>query len=182
MIRVVDNVLPLLVARMASEITARSNTPSYGSKNVGGWKSREDLFAWKEATAIAELRYELVTKHLDGIMDGTRQLVGWAMINKNGSYHQRHHHGGKIVGIYYVAAGETAAPTVFELEDPKEHVQRGAPGFPGTVGAVGHSIKCERAIEAVPGRLVVFSPSIYHRVPIVHGEDPRITIAFEVRP
>jgi Putative 2OG-Fe(II) oxygenase len=176
MIRVVDNVLPLLVARMADEITARSNTPSYGSKNVGGWKSREDLFAWKEATAIAELRYELVTKHLDGIMDGTRQLVGWAMINKNGSYHQRHHHGGKIVGIYYVAAGETAAPTVFELEDPKEQTGR------GTVGVVGHSVKCERAIDAVPGRLVVFSPSIWHRVPKCNHEDPRITIAFEVRP
>lgn len=176
MIRVVDNVLPLLVARMADEITARSNTPSYGSKNVGGWKSREDLFLWKEATAIAELRYELVTKHLDGIMNGQRCLVGWAMINKNGSYHQRHHHGGKLVGIYYVAAGKTAAPTVFELEDPKEQTGR------GTVGVVGHSVKCERAIDAVPGRLVVFSPSIWHRVPRVPGEQPRITIAFEVRP
>ena len=177
MIRVIDDVLTDLAPRMADEIVARSNTPSYGSKNIGGWKSREDLFAWKEATAIAELRYELVEKYLDGLISsaGRHCLVGWAMINRNGSHHPTHVHSGKLVGIYYVAAGETAAPTVFEIADRKEQVRH------GTLGRVGHSIKCERAIEAMQGRLVTFPGSVPHRVPKTPGEQARITIAFEVR-
>lgn len=177
MLRVVDNVLPELAAQMAVEIEERAAGPSYGSRNVGGWKSREDLFEWRGALAIYALRSELVVHHLDRLVDGTRRLVGWAMINRGGSYHARHNHGGMLAGIYYVTTGETRAPTIFELAD--KGVSRSESGL--AIGPVGHSVKVERAIDPIPGRLVVFSPSIWHRVPKVPGEQPRITIAFEVR-
>jgi hypothetical protein len=125
---------------------------SVGSKNVGGWKSTDTLLTWPDE-AIGELHDTLAA------MVGGR-ITGWAMINRDGSYHQRHNHRSILSGVYYVDPGDPAilsSPTIFE-----------------TGGR-------EISVRPVPRRLVIFSSSIFHRVPPYHSTEPRISIAFDVR-
>ena len=134
-----------------------------GSLNVGGWKSGEDFFAWSDAP-VQELRKALV----EAIWG--RSMVGWAMVNRAGSQHPRHQHrAASLTGIYYVTVGNAAAktPTVFECPCDARML-RGTPRY-------------ELEVEPHPGRLVVFRGETWHRVPSCSGEEPRITVAFDVR-
>ncbi len=86
------------------------------------------------------------------------------MVNWHGSRHPRHvHQGAVLAGVYYVRTGDPGTPpTIFEPDG-----QRG-PGGP------------EIHVEPLAGRLVVFPANLYHRVPTYHGDEPRVTIAFDV--
>ncbi len=122
--------------------------------NVGGWKSGEDFFAWPDP-AVQDLRQVIVDQ-----VGGARPIVGWAMVNRAGSYHPRHQHRvALITGVYYVGAGspEAITPTVFECAG------------------------CDVAVDPVPGRLAIFPGEMWHSVPVYAGDLPRITIAFDVR-
>ncbi len=93
-----------------------------------------------------------------GSPGGRGVLSGWAMVNRSGAHHPRHvHHGATVVGVYYVDPGDADAPTIFEAADR------------------------EVAVAAAPGRLALFAGSTWHRVAAYAGEQPRITIAFDVR-
>jgi len=130
-----------------------------GSLNVGGWKSGEDFFAWRDAP-VQELRQAIVE------MVGAKSPVAWAMVNRSGSHHPRHQHRIAILsGVYYVAAGSQDAltPTVFECP------------------CDGRPKQQEMEVEPHPGRLVVCRGETWHRLPPYTGELPRVTIAFDVR-
>lgn len=150
---VFDGVAPHLCAALSTIILDRAakTRVSAGSRNVGGWKSTEHFFTWPDQ-AVQQLRHALI-----GILGAVP--VGWAMINRRGSFHGRHQHRiASVSGVYYVDPGEDpSSPTVCET--------------PGG----------EIAIEPHPGRLVVFSGMTWHSVPRYDGEKPRITIAFDVR-
>ena len=159
---VYDGVRPDLCAALREAILDRSGTSSrapgqgattFPSLNVGGWKSSDDLFSWPRP-AIHELRDVLRREYLSGA-----ELVGWAMVNRLGSHHPWHHHGGSVVsGIYYVDPGdESSAATTFEVADGEIEVEPG------------------------PGRLVLFPGDLWHHVGAYAGREPRITIAFDVR-
>jgi len=155
-----DHICPSLVPTIHDEIIAHSHGPSYGSKNVGGWKSTEDLFVWKDAPAIRELSRVLcgeIAEIRSLVVDRGLPFIGWAMVNRNGSYHRRHCHGGKLVGVYYVTPGDPPVPTIIET--------------PGG----------DMMVQPIPARLVMFPPGFWHQVPVYSGTEPRITIAFEVR-
>jgi Putative 2OG-Fe(II) oxygenase len=134
-----------------------------GSINVGGWKSGEDFFTWPDA-AVQELQQTIL-----GAI-GARSLVGWAMVNRSGSKHPRHQHRAAILtGIYYVTAGSPDAitPTVFECPCDER---------------LARSSACyELEVEPYPGRLVICRGETWHHVPSYLGDQPRITIAFDVR-
>jgi hypothetical protein len=163
-LRVRDQVCPALLPALHDEIIAHSHGPSYGSKNVGGWKSTEDLFVWQDAPALRELGRVLchdvpeIAELVLGPPHGRAlPMVGWAMVNRNGSFHRRHCHGGKLVGVYYVTSGDPAVPTIIET--------------PGG----------DMMVQPTPGRLAIFPPAFWHSVPVYEGQAPRITIAIEVR-
>jgi hypothetical protein len=129
-----------------------------GSLNIGGWKSGEDFFSWRDL-AVQELRQTIV----DQI--GAPSPVAWAMVNRAGSQHPRHQHRiASLSGIYYVTTGDEDAitPTVFEC--PCVASQR-----------------YDLEIEPDPGRLVLCQGQMWHRVPRYDGRAPRITIVFDVR-
>lgn len=135
---------------------AKLHPQSIGSNNRGGWKSDSDVFTWGgDFTLLANaIRAELARIELP------TQLRGWAMINRRGSFHARHTHGGvKATGVFYVTPGDPATPTILEL--------------PGNISG-------EYPIEPIPGRLAIFGPMIWHYTRPYHGEIPRITIAFDV--
>jgi len=74
----------------------------------------------------------------------------WTLVNRNGSYHERHLHDAAWSAIYYVTSGSGA--TIFD---------DGARIVP----------------EA--GLLVMFRGHLYHRTEPADGPMPRITIAFD---
>lgn len=95
---------------------------------------------------------------------GARSPIAWAMVNRAGSHHPRHQHRiATLSGVYYVAAGSPATPTVYECPcdgRPKDY---------------------ELEVEPHPGRLVISRGETWHRLPSYTGDLPRITIAFDVR-
>lgn len=140
---------------------------SVGGNNVGGWKSDDAILERKLAPldALAEtLRKDLFAREI-GV------LAAWAMINCNGSYHKRHRHGDRYkVGVYYVSAGNPAVPTIFDIEELR----------PGTRQGSGLVLR-RQSVDPVPGRLVVIPGNMWHEVRRYDGEEPRITIPFELR-
>src|SRR4029077_11198163 len=101
---------------------------------------------------------------------GARSLVGWAMVNRAGSQHPRHQHRmASLTGVYYVAAGNLEAVTPTGFECPCD--SRLLPGSP----------RFALEVDPHPGRLVVSRGETWHWVPACVGDQPRITIAFDVR-
>lgn len=152
-----DGVGADLVGDLRAAIALRRSTDeSAPSLNVGGWKSGEHLFSWREP-AISILRSEIL--RVLGPRVGSGRLVGWAMVNAAGSLHPRHRHdGASWSGVYYVDPGsESSSPTIFET----------------SMGEV--------VVEPRRGRLVTFRSDTWHRVPPCRGEAERVTIAFDVR-
>jgi hypothetical protein len=163
---IIDGVRPDLCQALAEVILGRMQGDrgrKVGSINVGGWKSGEDFLSWSEPP-VQELRQALV----EAI--GARTLVGWAMVNRAGSQHPRHQHRvASLTGIYYVTVGhvEGKTPTVFECPcDPR--LLRGNPRY-------------SLEVEPHPGRLVVCRGETWHWVPTCSGDEPRITVAFDIR-
>lgn len=159
-----DGVRPDLCAPLEQIILARMQNDHgrrAGSLNVGGWKSAEDFFSWPDA-AVQQLRQAVV--EITGA--GARSPVGWAMVNRAGSHHPRHQHRiASLSGVYYVNAGSPNAitPTVFECP------------------CDGRDKQYELEVDPHPGRLVVCRGETWHWVRPYPGDQPRITIAFDVR-
>lgn len=152
---VLDNLRPDLCPELEQIILNRMDIDrrSTPSLNIGGWKSPETFFSLRDA-AVQELRTAIAeTIGADP--------TGWAMVNRYGSSHQRHQHMiARLVGVYYVTAGSENAitPTIFEC--------------------AAHG---ELHVDPHPGRLVLSPGGMFHRVPRYEGQDPRISIAFDVR-
>jgi hypothetical protein len=159
-----DGVRPELCGQLQQVILDRMQSDrrtKTGSLNVGGWKSAEDFFHWSDP-AVQEFRRTIVE------MIGARSPVGWTMVNRAGSQHPRHQHRAAIlVGVYYVAAGnpEAITPTVFECPCDNRPTRD----------------RYELEVEPHPGRIVLCRGETWHRVPVYPGDQPRITIAFDVR-
>lgn len=128
-----------------------------GSLNVGGWKSSEDFFQWPDAS-VQELRQTLIE------MLGTSSLTGWTMVNHGGSHHPRHQHRIAILfGVFYVIGGDPIVPTIYECP------------------CDGRPTRTELAVDPVSGRLALARGETWHRLDRYAGDQPRITIAFDVR-
>jgi hypothetical protein len=160
---VFDDVALDLIDSLRDEILARSRRErSIGSKNIGGWKSAEDFL---DAGAGALFRARVARDFLAG-----HAPLGWAMVNRRGSEHLRHvHPGSRVSGCFYVATGDPLVPTIFERVP--------AP----LVGDSSRVRAGEVAVEPRVGRLVLFAGTTWHRVPKYGGEEPRITVAIDLR-
>lgn len=191
-IQIYESVAPTRLKQLSDMILAWSTQyKSAPSKNVGGWKSSETLFAI-DNPAVHELAQEIRTlvyaftpvadyfKH-----DWSGDLHGWAMVNYRGAEHPRHtHHRTIATGIYYVDPGTDdpldGTPTLFEATE--KDVTRAEVQSDGTIpGVTVDRDANDLGIAPLPGRLVLFPGSVWHRVPKVIGTRPRITIAFDVR-
>jgi hypothetical protein len=133
-----------------------------GSLNIGGWKSKEDLFSWPDV-AVQELRETIIS------FVGECTPVAWAMVNHAGSWHPRHQHRIAILsGVYYVAPGsKEVVPTIYEC--------------PCDAQIARSNTSYDLEVEPHPGRLVICRGETWHRVPTCAGKLPRITLVFDVR-
>jgi tetratricopeptide (TPR) repeat protein len=97
----------------------------------------------------------------------------WSVRLRRLGYHVNHFHpDGWISSAYYVEVPPEAA-------DPKAQsgwIKFGEPRHP--VPGAG----AERLIQPAPGRLVLFPSYMWHGTTAIHGDSPRMSIAFDVKP
>lgn len=155
-----SDLCPALVEIFLAMEAASGGTAA--SNNRGGWKSRF-IINDDEPPALVVLRRAIVARV--GERPPARRkvqgpaIISWAMINRKGAEHPRHHHSGvPLTCVYFVTSGNPPIPTCFECQD-------------GT----------ELPVAPVPGRLVICLGDMWHRVPAYPGEEPRITLITDVQ-
>lgn len=156
------NDLPTFLDTLRGEILRRAVAePTFSSRNVGGWRSQDDLFEWPlEQAAQLRSRFAEVVAKLPSRKDPrTYRYRAWAIVNRAGSYHQRHAHGESTwSGILYIdGGGQPSARTVFEIDGKDVFV------------------------TPEPGLMTVFPSRTYHRVEPHLGRGERVTIAFDAQ-
>jgi len=163
---------------------AAQSYPSQGRSNVGGWRSRNDLFHWDapEVKEIGAWIMECIRQVVEASAQperfrGTISVVGWASVCRTGNYNAPHIHPESAwSGVYYVDAGDPddAVPlsSCLELLDP-----RSAAGGVNTPGdPFGHPVQ----IPPRAGELTVFPSWLTHWVHPHSGRRERIAISFNV--
>ena len=103
----------------------------------------------------------------------SRFTGAWSVRLKQLGHHVNHFHpDGWISSAYYVevppeAADATARSGWIKFGEPRYEV-------PGATA--------ERLIQPLPGRLVLFPSYMWHGTTAIHGDSPRMSIAFDVKP
>jgi Flp pilus assembly protein TadD len=105
---------------------------------------------------------------------GESRFTGaWSVRLRRCGYHVNHFHpDGWISSAYYVDVPSESA----DLEARSGWIKFGEPRYevPGAVA--------ERFVQPRPGRLVLFPSYMWHGTTAIQGDDPRLTIAFDVKP
>jgi uncharacterized protein (TIGR02466 family) len=165
-------------------LEAAQTYPSYGRSNIGGWRSRNDLFYWAapEVQKIGAWIMDCVRRVVEATAHPDRyrgkiSAVGWASVCRNGNYNAPHIHPDSAwSGVYYVDAGDPDSTIphngCLELLDP-----RSAAGGVHTPGdPFGHPVR----IAPVAGALVLFPSWLTHWVHPHSGRRERIAISLNV--
>jgi tetratricopeptide (TPR) repeat protein len=103
---------------------------------------------------------------------GASVLTGcWSVRLKRGGHHVNHVHSeGWISSAYYV----DVPPEVKDTKARSGWIKFGEPRFPVPGATAGHFV------QPVAGRLVLFPSYMWHGTTPILGNDPRMTIAFDV--
>jgi uncharacterized protein (TIGR02466 family) len=165
-------------------LEAAQTYPSQGRSNVGGWRSRNDLFHWAapEVKEIGAWIMDCVLRVVEASTHPERyrgkiSAVGWASVCRTGNYNAPHIHPESAwSGVYYVDAGDPdgtiPSNSCLELLDP-----RSAAGGVHTPGdPFGHPVR----IAPVAGLLILFPGWLTHWVHPHSGRRERIAISFNV--
>jgi uncharacterized protein (TIGR02466 family) len=185
--------LPDAAARNAelAEIILRRRTefPTLGASNIGGWHSTRDFAAWggqraEELLAFARSAVTQLTTDREGrAVRPDWNVEAWANVNAGGDSNSCHYHPGSFwSGSYYVADGGCADdPSLggeFELFDPRGP----APMMHAPVlkygGEDGLSAGSAETIRPRPGLMFIFPSFLLHAVRPYRGTGLRISIAF----
>jgi uncharacterized protein (TIGR02466 family) len=165
-------------------LDAARSYPSEGKSNVGGWRSRNDLFHWPvpEVEELGQWILRCVVRMIEATCGperfrGQLAVVGWASVCRAGNYNAPHTHPDSAwSGVYYVDAGDPDDSTPFggylELLDP-----RPAAGGVTTPGdPFGHPVR----VAPRAGWLILFPSWLTHWVHPHSGPRERIAISFNV--
>jgi uncharacterized protein (TIGR02466 family) len=176
-----ESINPLL-AKIILE--AAQTYPSQGKSNVGGWRSRNDLFHWPvdEVKELGSWIMHCVRQIIEGSVSsdrfrGTLSAVGWASVCRTGNYNAPHIHPESAwSGVYYIDTGDPDSTiplsSCLELLDP-----RSAAGGVTTPGdPFGHPVR----IAPQAGLLIFFPSWLTHWVHPHSGPKERIAISFNV--
>lgn len=157
---------------------------SLGRSNIGGWHSQTDFLDLPEP-AVAALSTWIdwaVNKMIEatagpGGFKGTLRTSAWASVCRAGAYHAPHSHPDCAwSGVYYVDPGSSSPDRplsgMLEFLDPRAGVEAvTAPGDP-----YGEPVR----VRPEAGLLVLFPSWLYHWVHPYIGQEPRISVSFNV--
>ena len=152
---------------------------------VGGWQSAGDLFA-RNLPPVNSLRSQIcaaVLQFLQALRCPTRSagikpdISGWANVCRNGHFHRAHTHPGAMLsGVYYIQAGtrDAAHPAagLLELIDPRP--------TPTELSALFQLGGQREVILPQTLHLVLFPSTLMHYVNTYVGDEPRISVGFNI--
>ena len=105
---------------------------------------------------------------------GSSRFTGaWSVLLKRNGFHVNHiHPDGMLSSAYYIEVPpETADPAL-----KSGWIKFGEPRHPVA------GLTAERHVQPRPGRLVLFPSYMWHGTNPIYGEEPRLCIAFDMRP
>jgi uncharacterized protein (TIGR02466 family) len=167
----------------------RTDFPTLGASNIGGWHSTRDLPQWggkriDELLAFARSTVTQLTTDREGRpVQPNWTIEAWANVNGTGDSNSCHYHPGSFwSGSYYVSDGGCADdPSLggeFELFDPRGPApMMHAPALKYG-GEDGLSAGSAETIRPRPGLMVIFPSFMLHAVRPYRGTGLRISIAF----
>jgi len=164
-------------------------SPSVSISNEGGWQSSDDLLRW-DHPSISELSQwflDCIVDIHDTYHDGQFRAMlrtaslsfvctAWANVNRKGHWNNLHNHAGSHwSGVYYVQVPENCGEISFL--DPRLSIN---------MLATGHEFldlfaSDQHAITPQAGMTVIFPSWLHHLVKASHSDEPRISIAFNMR-
>ena len=173
-------------ARLREIVLERERTePAVNLSKVGGWQSERTLLDWPHpemATLrgwIAAAARELTVHAYGGKVqriDGKMRIQAWANVSRRGDFHRVHNHPGATwSGVYYVAPGDapkSEADGLIEFVDPRG----GANMVATSTQPFGQSVR----LRPRAGELILFPGWLQHYVNPYQGDEPRISIGFNV--
>ncbi len=162
-------------ARMASD-------PGLRLSNQGGWQSTHDLHAWAGEAGKRILAHAAALATANTTSDqgtGIRWAVdGWANVNATGAANRAHVHGGSFwSAVYYVRVGRGEGGGLV-LHDPRMPALRmHAPSL--RFNDCGSEVFA--SLQPKAGLMVLFPAWLSHAVEPWRGDEPRISIAMNIR-
>ena len=148
--------------------------------NVNGWHSEGfDLKNENLKNFINEISDKIGGAVKDMGWDLETQLVRitsmWAIINKEGAFNERHHHGNSsLSAAYYVKAEKNAGDIIFF--DPRQ-----ANVFHHPSSKKANNLNCQvQSITPKAGTLVLFPSYLEHKVGENLSNEERIVVSFNV--
>ncbi len=170
-------------------LAEEARTPSHARSNIGGWQSAPDIARW-----IGVPSHDVVKRLISMLNHATRELYshagqdeggnvkwqigGWANVNRAGHYNQLHAHPDSTwSAVYYVDAGD--AP-------PKDNTYAGcltlhSPNLAMSNTFFVNVLPDRKFVRPETGLMVLFPSFMQHSVEPYHGENPRISLAFNAR-
>jgi uncharacterized protein (TIGR02466 family) len=103
----------------------------------------------------------------------TRFTGAWSVLLKRNGFHVNHiHPEGMLSSAYYVEVPPQAQDQALK----SGWIKFGEPRYPLP------GLTAERYVQPRPGRLVLFPSYMWHGTNPIYGEEPRLCIAFDMRP
>ena len=176
-------------------LTAERSDLGVRRSNLSGWQSSGTLTGWPDPAVSSLLQIiNQATGRLMaqlGVIDPNNtatvnwSTVAWANVNRRGDSNCIHHHNNSGVcfwsGIYYVAASGDAesAGGHLVLRNPSAngHIAR----LTQAPDSLRQRFKTECVIRPQSGLLLLFPSWLEHWVTPHCGEEPRISVAFNIR-
>ena len=148
--------------------------------NIKGWHSKDFDLKDEAPQEFIKLISENIKNVLDDMnWDNKSQIPKitsmWAIINKQNSFNERHHHGNSALSAaYYVRANEESGDIVFY--DPRPAFTFSHPENSEINNLNGQT----KSITPKSGMLVLFPGYLEHSVQPSRSNDDRIVISFNV--
>jgi uncharacterized protein (TIGR02466 family) len=167
----------------------RDESETIGASNIGGWHSTRDLAHWggqrvEEILTAAQSIVSQMSADRDGKPVRPDWVVeAWANVSARGHSNSCHYHPGSFwSGSYYVRDGGCADdPSLggeFEMFDPRGPApMMHAPSLK-FAGEDGLSAGSAETIRPRAGLMFIFPSFLLHAVRPYHGDQLRISIAF----
>lgn len=173
-----DDLIPALVERHRFHAHPLDQSLRFGTQTPRGLLGDPDpvIKAFVAALAGPLERYRRAIGAADGHVmtgrnEGPIELTGcWSVRLRQGGYHVNHvHPEGWVSSAYYAEV----PPEVGDENERSGWIKFGEPRFPVP------GVTPEKYVQPVPGRLVLFPSYMWHGTTPIHGDEPRMTIAFD---
>ncbi len=138
-----------------------------------------------ELSGLKKFCLESVAEYLDDVCGYKEQVEiqqSWVNLSSPGQQHQEHYHGNSFIsGVFYIASDEIkGAPLVFKSELHKSNFS--VMPIPENPNIFRPCLASQVMYPSIPGRLLLFSSTITHQVPVNKSNTPRVSLSFNTYP